>query len=151
MPGFSLDSLDSDLLDLALGGPQPHRGVSESQSLHTSQSHSQQSIFSQVGLQLPDDSSADLGDAGFMMPGSGSVGPRPSSLLAREDADLLLPDIDIGLDEDGNFIDFGDMDGGMQVGSGALMPSESAAGGRAGEGAQFGSACHNAPSTVSID
>lgn len=42
-----------------------------------------------------------------MLPGeqSGSRGPRQSSLLLREE-DFLLPEIDIGLDADGNFIEF---------------------------------------------
>ena len=73
-----------------------------------------------------------------MFPGSGSVGPRPSSLLAREDADVLLPDIDIGIDDDGNFIELGDVPPRRTMGSGMLLPSEGGEGGRDGEGAQFG-------------
>lgn len=103
MPGFSFSGLDSDLLDLDLNIGGPRRGVSETQSLHTSQSLSQ-SQRTAVGLELPDDTSISFG-GGFMMPGSArSAGA--SSLLRREEADVMLPDIDIGLDEEGNFIEF---------------------------------------------
>jgi hypothetical protein len=127
--GFGV--LASDLLDLDIGGAEAaRRHISDSASLHTSQS--QQSALSRVGLQLPDSSSDGFG-GGFMLPdiGSGSVGPRPSSLLAR-DEDVLLPDIDIGVDADGNFIEFDNVPLGQSVGSGVMLPSDGGAGARDG-------------------
>lgn len=60
-----------------------------------------------------------------MLPGeeSGSRGPRPSSQFAREEEDFLLPEIDIGLDADGNFIEFDNVPQGGGVGVPSGRPS----------------------------
>lgn len=129
VPGFGFDNIPSDFLQFDLGNPRM-RHMSDTASLQTTQS--QQQLSQQFGLQLPSSSS---GGGGLPFPGidSGSHGPRPSSLLAREDEDFLLPEIDIGLDADGNFIEIDAPAQGVPGSAGrSILQSDSVRGGQGG-------------------
>ncbi|KIW09555.1 uncharacterized protein PV09_00428 [Verruconis gallopava] len=100
VPGFDIAALPCDLLDLDNIGAGNQRRFFESASLQTTQSQNHQV----VGLNIPQSSSSP-GLEAFQLPESGGHGPRFSSLFARDEDDLILPEIDIGIDTDGNFIE----------------------------------------------
>ena len=128
LPDLSLPSFDPDLLDLQKAICPP-RFLSDTMSLQTVSQHGSQQGPPLGGLQLPSSDSGGMG--GFDIPGyhSGSRAPRPSSLLAREEDDGLLPEVDFGIDADGNLIEFGgperidDVPGSVRP----LVPSDTAA------------------------
>jgi meiotic recombination protein REC8 len=125
---FALLDDDFDLLNLNTGLVTDTQSTSTSALATASKPLDKRPTLTSGGIVLPTSDTGDMGD--FLLPGGGSShGPRPSSLLAREEDTVLAGDL-FDFDADGNVHEFQFEPNVLRKGLNGLLHSDATASAR---------------------